>query len=327
MQNLPDSPINILPTLHQRSDLLKRRVESHPYVATSLLFLYFLLMWTVLHFAVGPGLARLSLSFLPREILGEVLVSLVVIAPILLLRWWSETGFTRGITRHGVIICLIPLALFLGPLLCGLPLLVGQASLMVSVLAVLLALLVGFAEEGFFRGVLLRALLPGGIWPSVLLSSLLFTCVHLTNILSGFPPYYVIGQLVLTFGTGVLFAAIRLRTGSIWPTIILHAMRDVGGLILLTTQPRLALSTPLISSVIVNGVFSLICILNAIVLLRPSQLRLLRVTYGLEPEPISAPSVPFSALPPWSLSSDQQTSFTQQPFTLSPEQHPQGPEQ
>lgn len=330
MQNsLPGSPMSVSPTPGgpRKSGFLNRLLDRRPYVGTLVLFLYFMLMWTCLHFLLGPMISGLHLSFLPREIVGELLIALIVIIPILVLRWWSETGFTRGITSQGVLICLIPLALFLIPLLCGLPLLVGQASLGVAATAALLSLLVGFAEEGFFRGVMLRALLPKGIWTSVILSSLLFTCVHLTNLISGFPWTYVVAQLVLTFGSGVLFATVRLRTRSIWPSIILHAMRDVSGLILLGVNPHLALSTSLGAALTVNGVFSLLCIVNAAVLLRSSQLRPLRATYGLEHEP-AAPSVLPYPYPTYPTYPGQQPPFIVYPDQQPPHMsHPGYPEQ
>jgi len=342
MQNpLPGSPhaASSTPGEAPKTGCLNRLVDRHPYAGTLLLFLYFMLMWSCLHFLLGPVISMLHLPFLPRQLVGETLIALIVIIPILLLKWWSETGFTRGITSQGVVICLIPLALFLIPVLCSLPLLVGQASLPVTAMAVLLSLLVGFAEEGFFRGVMLRSLLPKGIWTSVILSSLLFACVHLTNLISGFTPYYVLGQLVLTFGSGVLFAALRLRTRSIWPAIVLHVLRDVSGLILLGMNPSLALSTSLSATLIVNGIFSLLCIVNAVVLLRSSQLLKLRVTYGLAPEPVLPPtpyypyptypgqpssinypaypgqpsSADYPGQPPFIVYPDQQTSHTSHP--------------
>jgi membrane protease YdiL (CAAX protease family) len=94
-------------------------------------------------------------------------------------------------------------------------------------LAVLLVLLVAFGEEIAFRGVLLHLLLPRGAGVAVALSSLLFGLTHTVNLLLGAPPAGVLLQVFFA-GTGAAgFAAIRIRTGSLWPGIVLHAGYDL----------------------------------------------------------------------------------------------------
>lgn len=267
---------------------LKRLVKRHPY-GSALLFLVY---WFVLRlglvqfFLPTLDLLHIHPPFLQENLLSEFLVALMVALPISLLGWWSETGFTRGINWRGLDICLVPLVLLVVPVLETVPVSVLRASGSVLVTAAALSLLVGFAEEGFFRGLTLRILLPKGIWPAVLLSSLFFTVIHLANLFAGLPWSYVAGQLLLAFGSGVLFAAVCLRTGSIWPGILLHAARDVIGLIVLGTDPQLMLSTPLRGALTVNGVFCVLFLVNAYVLLRPKQLHKLKVVYGLAPTPM-----------------------------------------
>ncbi len=278
---------------------LKRLIGRHPYLSALTIFCYFQLVFLLLHFSVPLLIAPLHLSFLPRTLLGEVLLALVVAEPIVMLGWWAQTGFTRGINRRGLVVCIMPIVLIVLPVLCGLPALAGSASVSMLVITAILVLLIGFVEEGLCRGLLLRSLLPGGIWTSVLLSSVLFAGMHLFNLLSGFPWSYVAGQLLLAFGSGVLFAAVRLRTRSIWPSLLLHAAHDFPGLLLLTINPKLALSAPLNLVLIVNGAFCAFFILNAIVLLRPTQLRMLRIDYGLVPAPITPPTGMSYQLPPY----------------------------
>jgi membrane protease YdiL (CAAX protease family) len=94
-------------------------------------------------------------------------------------------------------------------------------------LAVLLVVLVALGEEIAFRGVLLHLLLPRGIGVAVAVSSLLFGLTHTVNLLLGAPPGGVLLQ-VLFAGTGAAgFAALRIRTGSLWPGIALHATYDL----------------------------------------------------------------------------------------------------
>lgn len=88
-------------------------------------------------------------------------------------------------------------------------------------------LLVGVSEEVMFRGVLFRAFDKAmAIWPAIILTSLLFGAVHVLNV-------FITGQLgtavlqsIAAAMSGVVFMAILLRTGSIWPAIIYHFLWD-----------------------------------------------------------------------------------------------------
>jgi membrane protease YdiL (CAAX protease family) len=279
--------------------LLRLLIARHPYASA----LFFLVYWLALLLALGRVLSPIYLAthlpFLLYETMAEVLLALIVILPITLLKWWPEIGFTRGINGRGILICLFPIILIAGPSILGLPLIVGQASGLILATAITLSLLVGFAEEGMFRGVLLRSLLPKGIGPAVLISALCFACVHLTNLLSGASWGYVLGQLVLAFGTGVLFATLRLRTGSIWPCILLHAARDVVGLIYFGINPAIVQATPSNTANIVNIVFCFVYLLISFILLRPSQVRKLKLIYGLVTQPVTTfPGYPPAGSPP-----------------------------
>jgi membrane protease YdiL (CAAX protease family) len=48
-----------------------------------------------------------------------------------------------------------------------------------------LACLVGLVEEAFFRGLILQALAPAGLWRAAVLSSAVFGVMHLLNLLYG----------------------------------------------------------------------------------------------------------------------------------------------
>ena len=110
-------------------------------------------------------------------------------------------------------------------------------------------LLVGFNEELLFRGITLGALLRErgatqlGVYQAVITVSLLFGLAHLIR---GGP---VIARLELAGGTaviGLVFAAVRLRSGSIWVGAALHALGD-------SVQFVGALSTGYFASAIAHG--------------------------------------------------------------------------
>lgn len=103
---------------------------------------------------------------------------------------------------------------------------------------VLCMLAVGITEELAFRGLMTRMIFEKygrsavGVWLSVLLSSLLFGAVHITNaaeggdILGG-----VLVQAVNAVALGMCLGAIYLRTNSLWTVALLHAYMDFCALI------------------------------------------------------------------------------------------------
>ena len=279
----PSQPANSMGSVA----LLKLLIARHPYTTALFFLVYWIALLMTLGRFLGPVYSSTHMSFLLYEALGESLLVVIVALPIVLLKWGSETGFARGINGRGILICLIPIVFIAGPVLPGVLLIVGQASGFILVTAIILSLLVGLAEEGMFRGIILRSLLSRGIWPAALLSALFFASIHLTNLLAGASWGYTFGQLILAFGTGMLFASLRLRTGSIWPCVLLHAVRDVGGMIYMGINPSLMSVTPSASANIINGVLCLIALLIAFVLLRPSQVRKLNVVYGLVKQPVA----------------------------------------
>lgn len=99
------------------------------------------------------------------------------------------------------------------------------------VTALLTALAPGFGEEMAFRGLgvanfMRRAKDGKSIRVIFWLSSVVFGLVHITNITAGGDPFSCAVQSVYAIGVGMLFCAVYLRTGNLWPTIIAHASVD-----------------------------------------------------------------------------------------------------
>ena len=90
--------------------------------------------------------------------------------------------------------------------------------------ATVIVLWVPFAEELFFRGFLLAALVaPLGPVRAAVLSSVIFASGHL-----------MLGVMVPFFVTGLLLAWLYLRTRSVWPPIMAHAAQNLLALALAT---------------------------------------------------------------------------------------------
>jgi len=96
---------------------------------------------------------------------------------------------------------------------------------------IVLSLVIGFTEEAFFRGVILRALLPGGARSAIAWSAVWFGAAHLLALAGGYDWRMVLLLVAGAFGAGVVFAWVRLASASIWPGVIAHAFFDYGGFV------------------------------------------------------------------------------------------------
>ncbi len=195
----------------------KRFPERHPFVfvllVESLVIAVYLFSGTAGHFL---GLSGLSVYALANALLTGALV-LIVSA----LGWWRKIGFrpVRGRDWLWLLPMFLPVLLNFYPGLAP-----AEFGAIVGFLG--LALLVGFVEESAFRGLMLRALQRLGIWPAVLITTALFSITHLMNLMAGEGLLQAVLQLCYTAAIGFAFTAYALRTGAIWPLIIVHALID-----------------------------------------------------------------------------------------------------
>lgn len=97
--------------------------------------------------------------------------------------------------------------------------------------AALTALTPGFVEEMSFRGLgvanyMRKASTGKDIRIIFWLSSVVFGLLHIANIAVGGDVTASLIQSVYAIGVGMLFCAVYLRSGNLWPTIIAHASVD-----------------------------------------------------------------------------------------------------
>lgn len=104
--------------------------------------------------------------------------------------------------------------------------------------ALIIALGAGFFEEYVFRGLFLKLAFQDGIRSSkqvlgvVLLSALSFGLAHLGNLLTHQPLNSTLFQVYYATAIGIFYAAIYLRTGSLWWTIVLHCLIDFASVLI-----------------------------------------------------------------------------------------------
>lgn len=171
---------------------------------------------------------------------------------VTLLGWWRTIGFNGPAQWRNLRLLILPAAVIL-----LLPLLAGIQPLESGTLVYLIIgyLLVGLREEMLYRGVLLRVLRPTGVIRPALVTAVLFGLAHLSNLFVRANPAIVIAQAVGAFCDGFGFAALRLRTNTLWFLIALHAAHDL--LLRYTNFPAIPLDVVQVTILLIYGIFLL----------------------------------------------------------------------
>jgi membrane protease YdiL (CAAX protease family) len=95
---------------------------------------------------------------------------------------------------------------------------------------VVFALGSGLGEETILRGTLWEGLGGLGPWSRSITTALAFGAVHLLGLASSVPLTVILAQTVFATGFGLVLAGVRLRAGSIWTVVFLHAVFNFGAL-------------------------------------------------------------------------------------------------
>ncbi|MCE9677769.1 CPBP family intramembrane metalloprotease [Shewanella sp. AS1] len=146
----------------------------------------------------------------------------LLVAAILVFKW-KDLQFSRphSVLRVMWFPSLYLLLFVVGAVFLGLP------PFHIVVFIALNTLMVGFSEEIMFRGILFRAFEKAmNIWPAILITSVLFGAVHSLNVFITGDLMPALMQSIAATMSGLVFLAILLRTGSIWPAIIYHFFWD-----------------------------------------------------------------------------------------------------
>jgi uncharacterized protein len=192
--------------------------ERHPLWFVALLELavivVYLLVGTAAHFT---GLSNDGVAATATTVLSVLAAGLLGA-----LGWWRVVGFRRA-AKVRDLLWFLPLLL---PVVLSLFVGLEFRSLLLTSELLLIALLIGFSEETIFRGLMLNALKARGPWTAATLTSVLFGLSHSLNLLSGKSGTEILIQVAYALAIGFGFAAVALRTGLLWPLILIHALID-----------------------------------------------------------------------------------------------------
>jgi uncharacterized protein len=169
-------------------------------------------------FQPPSGLALISSEMKSPDTLFWALAILLALGLLAWLGWWREAGFNRPSQWRNLRLLWFPL-LVSALALTGGVFVSGPASLVSALLVVLVA---AFGEELVYRGVVWRTLAPTGPVRAMVLTSLLSGALVLGRTGTDGPWPEAVRLTALAVCGGFTYAALRWRTTSIWPVILVH---------------------------------------------------------------------------------------------------------
>lgn len=270
-ENAPDATVS---TEAPKRSLMDRLFD-RPYAICLLAFLFFQV------FLIPFAIPAYILDRLPAfEELHFFENTLPILAAIIMAAWFGHRYKGRfdgvhGWSTEGMLLVL--------PALAYVAYTFANALLNKSVPNPLLqALLAGIApgvtEELVFRSIPISNWMrvdgnESGIIPCTLTTALVFGLVHCANGLMGAPASTAVFQSFYATCLGILFAAVFLRTGSILPTIIMHALIDVASMLFMDLSANGIITEELTigPEFFIVIVISLACAAFGLYLLRPEK--------------------------------------------------------
>lgn len=150
-------------------------------------------------------------------------VSVIVAIGVTVTGWWRDVGYTPSSSWREMPWVVAVALLVVAPLLAG----IRPLDASIYLVLILGYALTGFAEETMFRGVLVRLLRQRSPLAIATITALLFGLVHLSNIVIRGEVLVIVAQAIGAAAFGFGFAALRLRTNTILPLVIIHAVHDL----------------------------------------------------------------------------------------------------
>jgi membrane protease YdiL (CAAX protease family) len=197
-------------------DQMKRNrfAEHHPYWFVAVLEIVVI----VVYLAAGTIAHFLNLSNLGLYGLANLGLTIIVAVLLTLMGWWKAIGFRSPDRRGDLLYFLVPFIPMFTNFIPGLEV----TSLRYLTEALAITLMVAFAEETIFRGLMLNALKPHGLWKAAIITALLFGITHALNVLAGRSVVEDVTQICYAVAIGFAYAALVLQKGILWPLVLAH---------------------------------------------------------------------------------------------------------
>ncbi len=166
------------------------------------------------------------------EAIGRLSASFLFLCVLWRFGWFNASGVTRPGTLGAWLVTLLITAYetiaYQLPLFGDLVFQISDPGVSISV--GLNALVTGLIEELPFRGIILYSFVRlwgdtrKGIVRSVLISAVFFSGSHLIHIALGSPFGTVAMKMIMTYLSGIYFAALVLRWRTIWTVVLFHGV-------------------------------------------------------------------------------------------------------
>lgn len=182
------------------------------------------LLITVVGGQIHTGEAPL-LQAVTRGLGWPFLLAALFLLALVVWQQWRDVGLNQLPTGRSLLLTWLPMLYIVVGL--GLAVVLGLPPVGVLLWILFNTFLVGLSEELMFRGVLLQAFRRTvSIWPAVWLTTLAFGAIHILNVFMTGELRAALIQSTAAALSGLLFIALRLRTGSLWPSIVVHGLWD-----------------------------------------------------------------------------------------------------
>jgi membrane protease YdiL (CAAX protease family) len=216
---------------------------------------------------VSAGNERSVVRFVSQGIAWPIVFAVLFLAIVIIAFRWRDVGFSAFSVRTALSLSWLPmvyLATF-GFIIA----IVGMPPLLSVIFIGINTVFVGISEEVMFRGILFKGLRSKlSLWPSMWLCCGMFGIIHVLNAFQTGQWTAATLQAVAAFQTGFMLMALRLRTGSLFPVILLHAIWDCLPLLIASHSGGGIPDQPLPAYVFVAPLFLLPNFLYALYLLR-----------------------------------------------------------
>lgn len=187
-----------------------------------------MLLWmaiTSLSGLVSGGSDRSIVDVVSRSVVWPIALAAVFLFVVLAVFRWGDVGFRSTGALNALRLMWLPLVYisFFVAIIAA----VGLPSPSVAGYILTNTIFVGISEELMFRGILFSGLRSRfALWPSIWLCSVVFGLIHVLNAVQTGHLVLAVLQAVAAFMTGMMFMALRIRTKSLYPVILLHTAWD-----------------------------------------------------------------------------------------------------